>query len=28
MPNLVEIGQTAADVAIFGFFQDGGHPPS
>jgi len=27
MPNLVEIGQTAAEImAIFRFFQDGGRP--
>ena len=26
MPNLVEIGQTAAEIwRFFGFFQDGGH---
>jgi len=29
VPNLVEIGQTAADImAIFRFFQDGGRPSS
>jgi len=28
MPNFVEIGQTAAEMVIFRFFQDGGRPPS
>jgi len=28
VPNFVEIGQTATDMVILRFFQDGGRPPS
>jgi len=27
MQNFIEIGQTVAEIAIYPFFQDGGHLP-